>query len=99
VFVDFTAAWCVTCQVNKQLVLESDSVRRGFDEKQVTLMRADWTKRDPAITAALSQLGRSGVPAYALYTQGAGPSPRLLPEILTRDLVLGALDALPLAPK
>jgi thiol:disulfide interchange protein DsbD len=98
VFVDFTAAWCVTCQVNKRLVLESEPVRRGFDQKQVTLLRADWTNRDADIAAALARLGRSGVPVYALYAPGAGASPRLLPEILTRDLVRGALDALPSPP-
>jgi thiol:disulfide interchange protein/DsbC/DsbD-like thiol-disulfide interchange protein len=98
VFVDFTAAWCVTCQVNKRLVLESEPVRRAFEQKQVMLMRADWTNRDADIAAALARLGRSGVPVYALYAQGAGASPRLLPEILTRDLVRGALDALPTPP-
>ncbi len=95
VFVDFTAAWCVTCQVNKRLVLESEPIRRGFERKQVTLLRADWTNRDAGIAAALARLGRSGVPVYALYAPPAGASPRLLPEILTRDLVHDALDALP----
>jgi thiol:disulfide interchange protein DsbD len=95
VFVDFTAAWCVTCQVNKKLVLETEVVRRGFEQKQVKLIRADWTNRDTDITAALARLGRSGVPAYALYAGQVDAPPRLLPEILTRDLVLGALDALP----
>jgi thiol:disulfide interchange protein/DsbC/DsbD-like thiol-disulfide interchange protein len=94
VFVDFTAAWCVTCQVNKKVVLESEQVQRAFREKRVRLMRADWTHRDATITAALSQLGRSGVPVYALYSP-AGSAPSLLPEILTRDTVLRALHALP----
>ena len=95
VFVDFTAAWCVTCQVNKKLVLETEPVLRGFEQKQVRLIRADWTRRDADITAALARLGRSGVPAYALYAGQADAAPHLLPEILTRDQVLGALDALP----
>jgi thiol:disulfide interchange protein/DsbC/DsbD-like thiol-disulfide interchange protein len=94
VFVDFTAAWCVTCQVNKKLVLESEPVQRAFRDKGIKLMRADWTNRDVNITAALSQLGRSGVPVYALYAP-ASSAPRLLPEILTRDMVLRALHALP----
>jgi thiol:disulfide interchange protein/DsbC/DsbD-like thiol-disulfide interchange protein len=98
VFVDFTAAWCVTCQVNKRLVLESEPIRRGFEQKHVTLLRADWTSRDTGIAAALAGLGRSGVPVYALYAADAGASPRLLPEILTRDLMRGALDALPTPP-
>ena len=95
VFVDFTAAWCVTCQVNKKLVLETEPVLRGFERKQVKLIRADWTNRDADITAALAGLGRSGVPAYALYAGQADAPPHLLPEILTRDQGLGALDALP----
>lgn len=92
VFVDFTAAWCVTCQVNKRLVLNTDAVTSRFAETHVTLMRADWTSRDARIGEALRRLGRSGVPAYALYPPGGAP-PRLLPEILTRDIVLQALDA------
>jgi len=92
VFVDFTAAWCVTCQVNKRLVLNADVVTRRFAQMRVTLMRADWTSRNARIGDALRRLGRSGVPVYALYSPGDAP-PRLLPEILTRDIVLRALDA------
>jgi thiol:disulfide interchange protein DsbD len=91
-FVDFTAAWCVTCQVNKQLVLNTDAVTRRFVEKRVVLMRADWTSRDTRIGAALRRLGRSGVPVYALYPPTGGP-PQLLPEILTHEMVLAALEA------
>ncbi len=94
VFVDFTAAWCVSCQVNKQLVLHSDQVERGFSESRVLRLRADWTKRDPAITAAMDRLGRNGVPIYALYIPGAA-EPKLLPEILTTGIVLDALAQLP----
>ncbi|HTT39977.1 MAG TPA: thioredoxin family protein [Burkholderiales bacterium] len=92
VFVDFTAAWCVTCQVNKRLVLNADVVTRRFAQMRVTLMRADWTSRNARIGDALRRLGRSGVPVYALYSPGDAP-PRLLPEVLTRDIVLRALDA------
>jgi thiol:disulfide interchange protein DsbD len=98
VFVDFTAAWCVTCQVNKRLVLESQPVREAFLSRGVVRMRADWTNRDPEITAALARLGRSGVPVYALYTGGGG-TPELLPELLTQDLVVEALDRAALARK
>ncbi|MGH8629829.1 MAG: thioredoxin family protein, partial [Burkholderiales bacterium] len=91
VFVDFTAAWCVTCQVNKRLVLESAPVQRHFAQRQVVLMRADWTSQDPEITAALKELGRSGVPVYALYRPGGGP-PLLLPELLTEARVTAAVD-------
>ena len=79
-FVDFTAAWCVTCQVNKRLVLNADDVRAEFAAKKVALVRADWTRRDPAITQALAALGRSGVPVYVLYRPGK--EPLLLPEVL-----------------
>ena len=89
-FVDFTAAWCVTCQVNKRLVLSAEPVERRFAELDVVRLRADWTSRDPAITAALARLNRSGVPVYALYPAGGG-EPRLLPEVLTQGLVLDAL--------
>jgi thiol:disulfide interchange protein DsbD len=92
VFVDFTAAWCVTCQVNKQLVLSRPETERAFAERGVALLRADWTREDPAITRALASLGRNGVPVYVLYRPGNGP--RLLPEILTREAVQAALAEL-----
>ena len=91
VFVDFTAAWCVTCQVNKRLVLNAWEVDRRFAELQVIRLRADWTSRNPAITAALARMNRSGVPVYALYVP-AQREPVLLPEVLTRNLVLDALQ-------
>lgn len=91
VFVDFTAAWCVTCQVNKRLVLTAKEVERRFVELQVTRLRADWTSRDAAISAALARMNRSGVPVYALYSP-ARREPVLLPEVLTRSIVLEALQ-------
>ena len=90
VFVDFTAAWCVTCQVNKKVVLETRAVQEAFAGKKVALMRADWTRRDPEITAALAAFGRNGVPVYALYAPGKAPV--LLPELLTERIVLDALQ-------
>jgi thiol:disulfide interchange protein/DsbC/DsbD-like thiol-disulfide interchange protein len=92
VFVDFTAAWCVTCQVNKRLVLNTDSVRSAFAKRNVVLVRADWTRRDPAITQALTSLGRSGVPVYVLHRPGKAPL--LLPEVLQQQSVLDALATL-----
>ena len=89
-FVDFTAAWCVTCQVNKRLVLSRPDIEKAFRDKGVTPLRADWTRHDPEIGRALAALGRNGVPVYALYRTGHPPI--LLPEILTRDVVLGALE-------
>jgi thiol:disulfide interchange protein DsbD len=81
VFVDFTAAWCITCQYNKQTVLSDPQVLSAFAAKNVTLMRADWTLRDPAISVALGQLGRSGVPVYVLYRKDQAPV--VLSEVLT----------------
>src|SRR5204863_10101589 len=92
VFVDFTAAWCVTCQVNKRIVLNNADVREAFARKNVALVRADWTRRDPAITRALAALGRSGVPVYVLHRPGK--SPLVLPEVLQQQTVLDALATL-----
>jgi thiol:disulfide interchange protein DsbD len=89
VFVDFTAAWCVSCQVNKRMVLNTASTQAAFDDAKVVLMRADWTRRDAEITAALARLGRNGVPVYALMRPGR--EPLLLPEILTAGAVRDAL--------
>ena len=92
VFVDFTAAWCVTCQYNKKTTLANAAVLADFDAKKVHLLRADWTRRDPAITAALSALGRNGVPVYVLYQKGRAPV--VLSEILGVDELRSALAAL-----
>jgi thiol:disulfide interchange protein/DsbC/DsbD-like thiol-disulfide interchange protein len=92
VFVDYTAAWCVTCQVNERFVLHSQAVRDEFHRLGIVLLRADWTRRDPEITRSLAALGRSGVPAYVLYRKGHAP--QLLPEILRKQTVLDALAAL-----
>ena len=90
VFIDATAAWCLSCQVNKRTSLQTAAVEAAFDRAGVVRVRADWTTRDPAITALLASFGRSGVPMYALYP-GGGEAPRLLPEVLTPGLVLDAL--------
>ncbi|WP_298825555.1 protein-disulfide reductase DsbD [uncultured Piscinibacter sp.] len=93
VFVDFTAAWCVTCQYNKRSTLADAGVMADFAARGVVLMRADWTRRDAAITAALAGFGRSGVPVYALYGIDGGP-PQLLSEILSVREVRDALARL-----
>jgi thiol:disulfide interchange protein/DsbC/DsbD-like thiol-disulfide interchange protein len=92
VFVDFTAAWCVSCQANKRLVLTRDDVVQAFAQKNVTLMRADWTNRDPRISKALTEMNRSGVPVYALHAPGKPVE--LLPELLTAGIVKDALSRL-----
>jgi thiol:disulfide interchange protein DsbD len=93
VFVDFTAAWCVTCQYNKKTTLADTRVLADFAARQVVLMRADWTRRDPAITQALTALGRSGVPVYALYAPSRAPV--LLSELPSVAEVQSALQGLP----
>ena len=92
VFVDFTAAWCVTCQYNKRTTLANAAVQADFAAHNVALLRADWTRRDPQITTALAQLGRSGVPVYVLHAPGRAPV--VMTEILSTSEVHGALAAL-----
>lgn len=91
VFVDFTAAWCISCQVNERVALETGAVRAAFRERDVALLRADWTRRDPLITRALASFGRVGVPLYVLYPADPAAEPRVLPELLTPAIVLEAL--------
>jgi thiol:disulfide interchange protein DsbD len=90
VFIDFTAAWCVTCQVNKQTTLRDTRVLQAFAARNVLLLQADWTRQDPAISQALSALGRSGVPVYVWLAPGK-PA-QVLSELLTPELVLQALS-------
>ncbi len=92
VFVDFTAAWCVTCQYNKQTTLSREDVLGDFEAKKIAMLRADWTRRDPAITEALAQLGRNGVPVYAFYKKGQPPV--VLSEVLSPAEVRAAIAAL-----
>ena len=90
VFVDFTAAWCVTCQYNKKTVLADAQVLAAFDAHGVVTLRADWTRRDDAITRTLNALGRSGVPVYALYR--AGQPPQVLSELPSVREVVEAVE-------
>jgi thiol:disulfide interchange protein DsbD len=94
VFVDFTAAWCVTCQVNKRVALNNADVVKAFATHGLTPLKADWTRRDPRITAELASLGRNAIPVYAIYLPG-GEAARLLPEVLTPSIVLGEVAKLP----
>ncbi|HXC96278.1 MAG TPA: thioredoxin family protein [Edaphobacter sp.] len=92
VFIDFTAAWCLSCQVNERLVLKSADVQQQFSKNNVTLLRADWTQYDPAITQQLASVHRSGVPTYVIYPAPVNSTPDVLPELLTKDIVLKALE-------
>lgn len=93
VFIDFTAAWCITCKFNEGTVLESAAVREAFQRRGVVKFKADWTNADPAITTMLQQFGRPGVPLYVLYPAGKTVSPIVLPELLSKNIVLEKLEA------
>jgi thiol:disulfide interchange protein DsbD len=95
VFVDFTASWCLSCQVNERVILDSDEVQQRFRDSGLTLVRADWTNQDADITQALAALGRSGVPTYAIYPADPNAEPHVLPEVLTQGIVIDALNSLP----
>ncbi len=94
VLVDFTANWCLSCQVNERVVLDRPEVEKHLQDSGIALVRADWTHHDDDIAKTLAQLGRSGVPAYALYSADAGQPPVLLPEVLTSSLLYEAVDKL-----
>lgn len=91
VFIDFTAKWCLSCQVNKKAVLTRPEVETAFMESGVITLRADWTRQDETITKALAEFGRSSVPLYVLYGKSPGSEPVILPELLTPQIVLEAL--------
>ncbi len=91
VFIDFTAAWCLSCQVNEKLVLNAADVQSQLTIKDFVVLRADWTSYDPEITKELATLGRSGVPTYVIYPAAKDAAPDVLPEVLTKDLVLAAI--------
>lgn len=94
VFVNFTAAWCVTCLVNERTSLSTSAVKQALKDKGVTYLKGDWTNRDATIARVLESHGRSGVPFYLLYLPGK-PEPLVLPQILTEGIVLDALSGLP----
>jgi thiol:disulfide interchange protein len=93
VFIDFTAAWCLTCKFNEKAVLNSAEVRDAFQRHGVTKLVADWTNGDPEITAMLQQFGRPGVPLYVLYPGKSG-EPIVFPELLTKNMVLEKLETI-----
>jgi thiol:disulfide interchange protein DsbD len=91
VFVDFTAAWCLSCKYNERTAIDTPAVRAKFRELGIVPLRADWTNANPEITAALQRFGRVGVPFYVLYPAGKPSAPITLPELLTEQIVLDAL--------
>ena len=91
VFVDFTAAWCLTCKFNEANVLENGAVRQAFQRHGIVKLKADWTNGDPAITKLLQQFGRPGVPLYVLYP-GKNEEPIVFPELLTKSMLLEKLE-------
>ena len=92
VFIDFTAAWCLTCQVNERLTLSHPDVQAAFRANNIAFLVADWTRRDPAITSALHKYGREGVPTYVILRPTPNSTPQLLPEIITPSIVLKSLS-------
>src|SRR6185503_6037994 len=94
VFVDFTAAWCVTCQVNERVALATEAVTEKMRALGVVALRADWTRPDPEIASALQSFGREGVPLYVLYSGRREDPPRILPQVLTIETVLTELAEL-----
>jgi thiol:disulfide interchange protein DsbD len=98
VFVDFTAAWCLTCKFNEKAVLESSDVRAAFERHGVVKLKADWTNGDPVITKLLQHFGRPGVPLYVLYP-GKSEEPIVFPELLTKSILLDKLETITVASR
>jgi thiol:disulfide interchange protein DsbD len=90
VFVNATAAWCITCQVNERIALRAAAVQDAFAARGVAYLKADWTRGDPAIGALLREHGREGVPLYLFWAPGAAGA-AVLPQLLTEGVVLEAL--------
>ncbi|MFN3986608.1 MAG: protein-disulfide reductase DsbD family protein [Rhodocyclaceae bacterium] len=93
VFVNFTAAWCITCLVNERVAINQPAVADAFETRNVVYLKGDWTNQDAGITEVLARFGRSGVPLYLYYLPATDGEPVVLPQILTPDIVLRALAA------
>ena len=87
VFIDFTAAWCINCQVNDRLVLQNPEVVKAFKDQGIVAFKGDWTKYDPLITQALASFGRDSIPVYVYYPPGAN-APIILPQLITPKMIL-----------
>lgn len=90
VLVDATAAWCISCKVNERVAIKPEAMQQFFREKNMTILVADWTASDPAITKYLESFGRNGVPLYVYYAPGA--EPKILPQVLTPSIVREAIE-------
>jgi thiol:disulfide interchange protein DsbD len=93
VFVDVTADWCITCKANEATVLHTEDVVKAFADRDVAYMVADWTNDNPDIAALLRRHGRNGIPLYLMYAADPTADPLVLPQLLTRQTVLDALEA------
>jgi thiol:disulfide interchange protein DsbD len=91
VFVDLTAAWCITCLVNERVALETAGTRQAFERSGTLKLKGDWTNRDQEVTALLKEVGRAGVPVYLYWAPGAD-KPKMLPQILTESMVIAELN-------
>jgi thiol:disulfide interchange protein DsbD len=92
VLVDFTAAWCLTCQVNERVALHRAETRQAFARANAVLLRADWTSRDSSITAVMREFGRTGVPLYVMYPADPNGRPEILPAVLLPSTIEQALE-------
>jgi thiol:disulfide interchange protein DsbD len=92
VFVNYTAAWCVTCQVNEKVALSTQGVADALKRNGAVYLKADWTRKDADIAQELAAHGRAGVPLYLVYPARGG-APKVLPQLLTEGMVAKALDA------
>src|SRR5476651_1416018 len=98
VFVDFTAAWCITCLVNERVSLETAGARKAFEQTGTVKLKGDWTNKDPEITSVLKELGRAGVPLYLYWPAGAD-RPKILPQVLTEASIVSELTSTPQAKR
>lgn len=99
VLVDFTADWCVTCKTNEAVALSREGFRAAVSQYNVALLKADWTNEDPAISAALAEFNRSGVPLYLMYSADLSKPAEVLPQLLTQDTVIAAIKRAAGAPE
>lgn len=97
VFLNFTAAWCISCLVNERVALRQNSVTEAFNKSGIAYLKGDWTNQDPRITEKLAEFARTGVPLYVFYPAGIDAKPVVLPQILTADIVLNAIQPVTLS--